>query len=65
LGVLKSHFFCFLLLISSAVRKAPRQQIRADYQAGGIGMHALAKRYGVSLGTVQACLREAAQQARA
>jgi transposase len=30
--------------------------IRAAYKAGGIGMRSLAKRYGVSLGTVQTLL---------
>ena len=33
-----------------------RQEIRRDYAAGGIGMRGLAKRFGVSLGTVQASL---------
>lgn len=33
-----------------------RRQIREAYQAGGIGMRPLAKKFGVSLGTVQACL---------
>jgi DNA invertase Pin-like site-specific DNA recombinase len=41
------------------VPERKRQQIRADYKAGTIGMRALAKRHGVSLGTVQACLRAA------
>jgi DNA invertase Pin-like site-specific DNA recombinase len=38
------------------VPERKRQQIRADYKAGGIGMRGLAKRHGVSLGTVQGCL---------
>ena len=33
-----------------------RQEIRRDYAAGGISMRGLAKRFGVSLGTVQASL---------
>ena len=33
-----------------------REAIQAAYQAGGIGMRALAKRYRVSLGTVQTLL---------
>jgi len=33
-----------------------REAIQAAYQAGGIGMRSLAKRYGVSLGTVQTLL---------
>jgi DNA invertase Pin-like site-specific DNA recombinase len=37
-----------------------RQEIRQAYKAGGIGMRALAKQHGVSLGTVQTCLRSAA-----
>ncbi len=37
-----------------------RQQIRAAYSAGGVGMRALAKRHGVSVGTVQSCLRAVA-----
>jgi DNA invertase Pin-like site-specific DNA recombinase len=34
-----------------------KQRIRDDYHAGGISMRGLAKRFGVSLGTIQACLR--------
>jgi DNA invertase Pin-like site-specific DNA recombinase len=37
-----------------------RQEIKSAYKTGGVGMRALAKRHGVSLGTVQACLRAAA-----
>jgi hypothetical protein len=33
-----------------------RQKIRQVYAAGDLSMRALAQRYGVSLGTVQACL---------
>jgi DNA invertase Pin-like site-specific DNA recombinase len=33
-----------------------RQEIRQVYAVGGLSMRALAQRYGVSLGTVQACL---------
>jgi len=36
-----------------------RQQISQVYKAGGISMRALAQRFGVSLGTVQACLAAA------
>ena len=36
-----------------------RQQISEAYKAGGISMRALAERFGVSLGTVQACLAAA------
>lgn len=35
------------------------QQIRADYAAGGISMRKLAKKHGVSVGTVQSCLAAA------
>jgi DNA invertase Pin-like site-specific DNA recombinase len=35
-----------------------REAIYNAYAAGGVGMRAVAKKYGVSLGTVQACLRE-------
>jgi DNA invertase Pin-like site-specific DNA recombinase len=42
------------------IAERKRQQIRVDYAAGSIGMRALAKRHGVSLGTVQAALRAAA-----
>jgi DNA invertase Pin-like site-specific DNA recombinase len=34
-----------------------RQAIRKIYQTGGVGMRAVAKKFGVSVGTVQACLR--------
>jgi hypothetical protein len=40
-----------------------RAQIREAYVAGGIGMRALAKRFHVSLGTVQAALRPPADAA--
>jgi DNA invertase Pin-like site-specific DNA recombinase len=33
-----------------------RQDIRETYAAGGIGMRTLARRFGVSLGTVLGCL---------
>lgn len=39
------------------VPEALRQRIRDAYATGGIGMRPLAKRFGVSLGTVQACLK--------
>jgi DNA invertase Pin-like site-specific DNA recombinase len=34
-----------------------REAIRKMYQTGGVGMRAVAKKFGVSVGTVQACLR--------
>ena len=34
-----------------------RQEIRQAYRAGGVGMRALAKRFKVSVGTVQTCLQ--------
>jgi DNA invertase Pin-like site-specific DNA recombinase len=37
--------------------EALKQRIRDAYAAGGVGMRGLAKKFGVSLGTVQACLR--------
>jgi DNA invertase Pin-like site-specific DNA recombinase len=37
--------------------KRIREQIRKTYLAGGHGMRAVGKKFGVSLGTVQACLR--------
>jgi len=37
-----------------------RDAIKAAYAAGGVSMRALAKAHGVSVGTVQACLRAAA-----
>ena len=37
--------------------EALKQRIRDAYAAGGVGMRGIAKRFGVSLGTVQACLR--------
>jgi DNA invertase Pin-like site-specific DNA recombinase len=37
--------------------EALRQRIRDAYNAGGVGMRGIAKKFGVSLGTVQACLR--------
>jgi DNA invertase Pin-like site-specific DNA recombinase len=33
-----------------------RQGVRQAYKAGGVGMRGVAKQFGVSLGTVQACL---------
>jgi DNA invertase Pin-like site-specific DNA recombinase len=33
-----------------------RDAIKAAYKAGGVGMRGVAERFGVSLGTVQACL---------
>jgi DNA invertase Pin-like site-specific DNA recombinase len=33
-----------------------RLEIRRTYKAGGVGMRGVAKQFGVSLGTVQACL---------
>jgi DNA invertase Pin-like site-specific DNA recombinase len=35
-----------------------REAIRKMYRAGGVGMRAVAKKFGVSPGTVQTCLRE-------
>jgi DNA invertase Pin-like site-specific DNA recombinase len=35
-----------------------RREIRAAYRAGGIGMRGVAKQFGVSFGTVQACLSD-------
>lgn len=37
--------------------EALKQRIKDTYHAGGIGMRGVAKRFGISLGTVQACLR--------
>jgi DNA invertase Pin-like site-specific DNA recombinase len=37
--------------------EALRQRIRDAYNAGGVGMRGIAKKFGVSLGTVQTCLR--------
>jgi DNA invertase Pin-like site-specific DNA recombinase len=34
-----------------------REAIRKMYQTGSVGMRAVAKKFGVSVGTVQACLR--------
>jgi DNA invertase Pin-like site-specific DNA recombinase len=42
-----------------SIPERKRQEIRTAYKAGGVGMRALAKRHGVSVGTVQACLRAA------
>jgi DNA invertase Pin-like site-specific DNA recombinase len=39
------------------IPEALRQRIRDAYNAGGIGMRGCAKKFGVSLGTVQTCLR--------
>lgn len=39
------------------VSEALKERIRDAYKVGGIGMRALAKKFGVSLGTIQACLR--------
>jgi DNA invertase Pin-like site-specific DNA recombinase len=39
------------------VPEALRQRIRDAYHAGGVGMRGCAKKFGVSLGAVQACLR--------
>jgi DNA invertase Pin-like site-specific DNA recombinase len=39
------------------VSEALKERIRDAYKAGSIGMRGLAKKFGVSLGTVQACLR--------
>jgi DNA invertase Pin-like site-specific DNA recombinase len=39
------------------VPEALRQRIRDAYHAGGVGMRGCSKKFGVSLGTVQACLR--------
>jgi DNA invertase Pin-like site-specific DNA recombinase len=39
------------------IAERKRAQMREAYAAGGIGMRALAKRFHVSLGTVQAALR--------
>ena len=41
------------------VPERKRQQIREAYKAGRISMRALAERFAVSLGTVQACLAAA------
>jgi DNA invertase Pin-like site-specific DNA recombinase len=35
-----------------------RERIRRTYRAGGVGMRTVGKQFGVSLGTVQACLRD-------
>jgi DNA invertase Pin-like site-specific DNA recombinase len=35
-----------------------REQICKMYRDGGVGMRAVAKKFNVSLGTVQACLRD-------
>jgi DNA invertase Pin-like site-specific DNA recombinase len=48
-----------------AIPKATRAEIRRVYMAGGVGMRALAKRYSVSLGTVQGCLFDADGDLRA
>jgi DNA invertase Pin-like site-specific DNA recombinase len=45
------------------VPERKRQQMREVYAAGGIGMRALAKRFHVSLGSVQAALKPEAIQA--
>ena len=37
--------------------EALKQRIKDTYHAGGVGMRGIAKKFGVSLGTVQACLR--------
>ncbi len=40
------------------VPQKTRLEIRQTYKAGGVGMRGVAKKFGVSLGTVQACLSD-------
>jgi DNA invertase Pin-like site-specific DNA recombinase len=41
------------------VPERTRLELRKAYKKGGVGMRALAKQHGISVGTVQACLRAA------